>query len=97
MNNIINNTLQPTEAKYYTHNSRYLPFCDMVYFVPTWSLFAGLVTYAVIFKKQLFGVLGDFTIHEIFILEFGFIMIQSVERIQVKFKNIRSLNYHLQL
>ena len=34
------------EIKYYcTQNSRYLPFCDMMYFVPTWSLFAGPVTY----------------------------------------------------
>ena len=98
MNNLINNTLQLTETKYCTHNSRYLPVCDMVYFVPTRSVFAGLVTYAVIFKKRnFFGLLGDFTVHEIFILKFGFIMIQSVERIQVKLENIRSLNYHLQL
>ena len=42
--NLIGNVLQLTDTKYYTKNSRYLPFCDMVYFVPAWSLFAGPVT-----------------------------------------------------
>ena len=45
MYNLIGNILQFTETNYCTQNSRYLPFCDMVYFVTTWSLFAGLVTY----------------------------------------------------
>ena len=45
MINLIGNSLQLTETKYCTHNSRYLPFCDKVYFVPTWSLFADPITF----------------------------------------------------
>ena len=45
VNNFIGYILQVTESKYCSQNSRYVPLCDMVYFVPTWSLFAGPVTY----------------------------------------------------
>ena len=45
INNFICNVLILTESKYCIQNSRYVPFCDMVCFVPTWSLFAGPVTY----------------------------------------------------
>ena len=44
MNNLIDNILKLIESKYYTQSLRYLQFCDTVYSVPTWSLFAGLVT-----------------------------------------------------
>ena len=37
--------LKLTESKYCTQNLRFHDFSNMVYFVPTWSLFAGLVTY----------------------------------------------------
>ena len=36
--------LQLTEIKCCSQNSRYLQYCGMVYFVPTWSLFTGPVT-----------------------------------------------------
>ena len=42
--------LQLTDSKSCTQNSRYLPFHDMMYFVPTWSLFAGLVTFNELLK-----------------------------------------------
>ena len=45
MDKLLGKILQLTEGKDYTQNSRYLPFCDMVYLVPTWSLFAGSVAY----------------------------------------------------
>ena len=46
INTFIGNILQLIESKYYTQNLRYVALCDIVYFVPTWSLFAGPVTYA---------------------------------------------------
>ena len=48
INNFIGNILQVTESEYCTQNSRYVQFCDMVYFVPTLSLFAGPVTNSVV-------------------------------------------------
>ena len=49
INNFIGNVLILTESKYCTQNSRYVPFCGMVCFVPTWSLFAGPVTYVIVY------------------------------------------------
>ena len=39
MNNLISKILQLAACKYYTQNSRYVPFCDKVCFVPTCPLF----------------------------------------------------------
>ena len=58
INKLIGDILQLTENKYYTQNSKHLPFCDMVYFVSTWSLFAGPVTFAI----QHQGVLVSFSV-----------------------------------
>ena len=48
--NLIGNIIQLTESKYCTQNSRYLLFCDMMYFVPAWSLFTGPVTNVILHR-----------------------------------------------
>ena len=45
MNNLISNILKLTEHNYFVQNLRYYIFNDKVYIVPTWSIFAGLVTF----------------------------------------------------
>ena len=56
INNFIGNTLLLTEINT-TQNSRYVTFYDMVYFVPTWSLFASPVTYSLVL--YLHGMLAE--------------------------------------
>ena len=67
MHNLIGYILQLTDTKYFTQNTRYLPFCDMVCFVPTWSLFASQSHYLLsivieierlIYSNQAVNVLG---------------------------------------
>ena len=45
MNAFIGNILKLTEIIYQIHNLSYSSFCHKVYLVPTWSIFAGQVTY----------------------------------------------------
>ena len=44
MNNLLNNIMQLTENKYYNTEPKIFNIFDIVYFVPTWSLFTGPVT-----------------------------------------------------